>query len=116
MSRLGLRIPVLAWAVLVILLSAMANAQETTGSISGTISDSSGANVKGAVVTVTNTDRGQDVRKSTTNSAGFYTATSLTLGTYSVKGTASGIQSEVGTHLRLHVNDALTGNRTLAAG
>src|SRR5258708_12531000 len=88
MSWLGLRIPVLAvlaWAVLVILLSVMANAQETTGSISGTISDSSGANVKGAVVTVTNTDRGQDVRQLTTNSAGFYRATSFPRGPYKLK-------------------------------
>src|SRR5258707_13205232 len=95
MSRLGLRIPVLAWAVLAIVLSVMANAQETTGSISGTISDSSGASVKGAVVTLTNTDRGQDVRTVTTNSSGFYTATSLPLGTYGVKGTARGFKSRM---------------------
>src|SRR5712675_3329694 len=118
MSRWGLRIPVFAWSVLVmvILLSTVANAQETTGSISGTISDSSGASVKGAVVTVTNTDRGQDVRTVTTNSAGFYTATSLPLGTYSVKVSASGFKSEVVTGLVLHVNDALTVNRTLVVG
>src|SRR5258708_36368138 len=116
MSWLGLRIPVLAvlaWAVLVILLSVMANAQETTGSISGTISDSSGANVKGAVVTVTNADRGQDVRKLTTNSAGFYTATSLPLGTYTVKVSAAGFKTDTVTSLVLHANDALTVNRTM---
>jgi uncharacterized surface anchored protein len=71
----------------------MANAQETTGSISGTISDSSGASVKGAVVTLTNTDRGQDVRKLTTNSAGFYTATSLPLGAYTVKAIVTCLKS-----------------------
>ena len=90
--------------------------QETTGSISGTIIDSSGANVKGAAVTLTNTDRGQDVRTVTTNSAGFYTATSLPLGTYSVKITSSGFKGEVVTGLVLHVNDALTVNRTLVVG
>jgi hypothetical protein len=116
MSRLRLRIPVFAWAVLAVLLSAMANAQETTGSISGTITDSSGASVKGAVVTLTNTDRGQDVRTLTTNSSGFYTATSLPLGTYSVKVSAGGFKGEVVTGLVLHVNDALTVNRTLVVG
>src|SRR5260370_39939015 len=104
MSRLGLRIPVLAWAVLAIMLSVVANAQETTGSISGTISDSSGASVKGAVVTLTNTDRGQDVRTVTTNSSGFYTATSLPLGSYTVKVTAGGVKGEEVTGLVLHVN------------
>ena len=116
MRRLGLRMPALVWVVLVSMLSVAAKAQETTGSISGTISDSSGASVKGAVVTLTNTDRGQDVRTLTTNSAGFYTATSLPLGTYTVKVNASGFKSEVVTGLVLHVNDALTVNRTLAVG
>ncbi|HEX9200361.1 MAG TPA: carboxypeptidase-like regulatory domain-containing protein, partial [Acidobacteriaceae bacterium] len=43
-------------------LAAFATAQETTGSISGTITDSSAAAIKGASVILTNTDRGQDVR------------------------------------------------------
>ena len=116
MSRLGFRIPVVVFAALVTVFSVVANAQETTGSISGTISDASGASVKGAVVTLTNTDRGQDVRTLTTNSSGFYTATSLPLGLYTVKVTASGFKSEVVTGLVLHVNDALTVNRALAVG
>jgi len=116
MSRLGLRIPALVWVVLVTMLSIVANAQETTGSISGTISDSTGASVKGAVVTLTNTDRGQDVRTVTTNSSGFYTATSLPLGAYTVKVTAGGFKGEEVTGLVLHVNDALTVNRTLVVG
>jgi len=116
MCKLGFRIPVLVWALLVAMLSVVANAQETTGSISGTISDASGASVKGAVVTLTNVDRGQDVRTLTTNSSGFYTATSLPLGAYSVKVSASGFKGEVVTGLVLHVNDALTVNRTLVVG
>src|ERR1700688_4071733 len=116
MSRLGFRVPTFVWVVLLTMFSVVANAQETTGSISGTISDSSGASVKGAVVTLTNIDRGQDVRTLTTNSAGFYTATSLPLGTYTVKVTAGGFKGEEVTGLVLHVNDALTVNRTLVVG
>jgi hypothetical protein len=116
MSRLGLRLRALVWVVLVATLSVVVHAQETTGSISGTISDSSGASVKGATVTLTNTDRGQDVRTLTTNSAGFYTATALPLGTYTVKVAAGGFKGEVVTDLALHVNDALTVNRTLVVG
>src|ERR1700679_51724 len=116
MHRLGFRIITLAWLVLLTMFSVVASAQDTTGSISGTINDPSGASVKGAVVTLTNTDRGQDLRKLITNSAGFYTATSLPLGTYTVKVTGSGFKSEVVTGLVLHVNDALTVNRTLVLG
>jgi hypothetical protein len=116
MTRLGLRIPTFVLVALLTMFSVVAKAQETTGSISGTINDSSGASVKGATVTLTNKDRGQDVRTLTTNAAGFYTATSLPLGTYSVKVTAGGFKGEEVTGLVLHVNDALTVNRTLVVG
>ena len=116
MTRFGLRIPTLVLVALLTVFSVIASGQETTGSISGTITDSSGAIVKGAVVTLTNTDRGQDVRTLTTNSAGFYAATSLPLGTYTVKVTAGGFKGEEVTGLVLHVNDALTVNRTLIVG
>jgi hypothetical protein len=116
MTRLRHYVPALVLVALLTVFSVVAIAQETTGSISGTITDSSGASVKGAAVTLTNTDRGQDIRKLTTNSAGFYTATSLPLGTYSVKVAGGGFKSEVVTGLVLHANDALTVNRTLVVG
>ncbi|MEO6807091.1 MAG: carboxypeptidase regulatory-like domain-containing protein [Edaphobacter sp.] len=116
MTRLRHYVPAMAWVVLLAMFSVVASAQDTTGSISGTITDSSGASVKGATVSLTNTDRGQNIRTLTTNSAGFYTGTSLPLGTYTVKVAASGFKSDVVTGLVLHVNDALTVNRTLAVG
>jgi hypothetical protein len=116
MTKLRIHFSTLVCVVLLTMLSVAASAQETTGSISGTINDSSGASVKGASVTLTNTDRGQDVRTVTTNSTGFYTATSLPLGTYTVKVTAGGFKGEAVTGLVLHVNDALTVNRTLVVG
>ncbi len=116
MTRFGLRIWILAAVALLALSSLVAIAQESTGSISGTITDPSGAIVKGATVTLTNTDRGQDIRKLTTNSAGFYTATSLPLGAYSVKISFKGFKSEVVTGIVLHVADDLTVNRTLTVG
>jgi len=94
----------------------LAVGQETTGSISGTITDSSGAVIKGATVTLTNTDRGQKIRTLTTSSAGFYTGTSLPLGVYTVQVANSGFKTEAVTGLVLHANDALTVNRTLVAG
>jgi hypothetical protein len=94
-----------------------AAAQEATnGSISGTITDSTGAVIVGATVTLTNTDRGEDIRTMTTNSAGYYTAPSLPLGTYTVKVEDKGFKTEAVTGLVLHVADALTVNRTLVPG
>jgi hypothetical protein len=97
-------------------LTAVALAQETTGSISGTVTDPSGAAIKGATITLTNTDRGHVERTISTDSHGFYTATSLPLGTYSVKIVDSGFKTELETTLVLHVNDALTVNRAMTPG
>jgi hypothetical protein len=103
-------------AMALILAVGSASAQETTGSISGTITDSTGAKVKGAVVALINMDRGQEVRSLTTNDTGFYSATSLPLGTYTVKVTVPGFKTESVTGLVLHANDSLTVNRTLQVG
>ncbi|MBS1821856.1 MAG: TonB-dependent receptor [Acidobacteria bacterium] len=99
-----------------LLFGHQAVAQTITGTISGTITDSTGANIKGATVTLTNTDRGQDLRTLTTNGDGFYTAASLPLGTYTVKIEAQGFQTATVTQLVLHVNDKLTVNRQLSVG
>jgi hypothetical protein len=94
-----------------------ANAQSSaSGSISGTAMDASGALIAGATVTVTNTDRGEDIRVLTTSSAGFYSADSLPLGTYKVTFADKGFKTEVVTGLVLHAADALTVNRTLVPG
>src|ERR1017187_3250534 len=72
------------WVVLVMAGSLLGRGQEVSGSISGTVLDASGAVVNGAVVTITNTDRGFVERTVKTDKAGFYTASSLPLGNYSV--------------------------------
>ena len=88
----------------------------TTGSISGTITDASGALIKGATVTLTNTDRNHVERTLKTTGAGSYTATALPLGTYTVKITYLGFRTENITGLMLHVSDALTVDRKLSPG
>lgn len=103
-------------AVLVVAMSVAAAQDPSNGSISGTITDSSGAAIKGATVKLMNTERGETVRTVTTNGSGFYTATSLPLGTYTVSISDSGFGSVNVTQLVLHVGDALTVNRALAAG
>ncbi|HZP04960.1 MAG TPA: carboxypeptidase regulatory-like domain-containing protein [Terracidiphilus sp.] len=87
-----------------------------SGSISGTVTDSSGAVISGATVTITNTDRGEKIRVLQTDSAGFYTAGSLPLGTYTVSISNTGFKTDAVTGLVLHAADALTVNRTLVPG
>ncbi len=103
-------------AVSVSLLPTTSFAQEISGSISGTVLDASGASIKGATIVLIDTDRNQDVRTLTSNGSGFFTGTSLPLGTYTVKITAGGFKTDSLTGLVLHGNDALTVNRTLEIG
>ena len=94
----------------------LAAQSSVSGSISGTVTDSTGAVIVGAEVTVRNTDRGEDIRVLKTNSAGFYTAGSLPLGKYTVKLSAKGFKTETLTGIALHADDSLTVNRSLAPG
>ncbi|HEY1649118.1 MAG TPA: carboxypeptidase regulatory-like domain-containing protein [Terracidiphilus sp.] len=87
-----------------------------SGSISGTVTDSSGAVIRDATVTLTNTDRGEDIRSVKTGSSGYFTAESLPLGTYRVTVADSGFKTEIVTGIVLHASDALTVNRTLVPG
>jgi len=66
--------------------------QEVTASIVGTVTDPSGAPVKGAKVTATDADRGT-VWTADTNDTGAYNLLRLPVGSYSVKVTAPGFQT-----------------------
>jgi outer membrane receptor protein involved in Fe transport len=86
-----------------------------TASISGTVTDSSGATVRGATVTATNTDTG--IKQSrVSNSQGFYSFQSLPLGHYDVEVQQSGFQVFRQTGLLLDVNAALVVDATLKVG
>ncbi|MGA7343274.1 MAG: carboxypeptidase regulatory-like domain-containing protein [Terracidiphilus sp.] len=94
-----------------------ANAQSSvSGSISGTVTDATGAVIPGAAVTITNTDRGEDILVIKTNSAGFFTAESLPLGNYKVTISSEHFKTEVVAGIVLHAADELTVNRALTPG
>jgi Carboxypeptidase regulatory-like domain/TonB-dependent Receptor Plug Domain len=117
MNRYACWMRSLAAVVVLVFAMTFAHAQDaSTGSISGTITDSSGALIKGATVILINTDRNHVERTLTTSSSGFFTATALPLGTYTVKVSDGGFKTDAVTGLVLHVSDALTVNRTLIAG
>lgn len=66
------------------LVSITVTAQTINGTISGLVTDTQGAAVGGAAVTVTNRDTGQ-TRDTVTNDEGLYRVGSLPVGNYSVK-------------------------------
>src|SRR5258708_30045271 len=78
-------------------------AQGLFGTISGTVTDSSGAVVVGATVKVTNIDTNVTVALKT-NSAGVYNATNLNPGMYKVEAEAKGFETGVADKVLLEVN------------
>ena len=74
------------------LLTLPALAQKITGDISGTVTDNSGAVVKGAKVVATNTATGE-TRSAMSSDAGFYRILELPPGNYKVTVTAQGFKT-----------------------
>jgi Carboxypeptidase regulatory-like domain/TonB dependent receptor len=86
-----------------------------TASISGTVTDPSGAVVAGATVTATNVDTGVAISQ-TTNAQGFYSFQSLPLGNYRVEVQQGGFKGYSQTGLVLDVNAALVVDVKLVVG
>lgn len=81
---------------------AVALAQLTTGTISGTVTDASGAAVPGATVTIQNADTGI-TRNTTTGPTGRYEAPNLPVGRYEVRASSTGFQTSVRAGIELTV-------------
>src|SRR5215471_3734972 len=86
-----------------------------TASISGTVTDASGAAVVGATVTATNVDTGV-VTTQTTNAQGYYSFQALPLGKYTIDVQQAGFKTLRRTDIILQVNDALVIDMTLQVG
>jgi len=99
-----------------LLLVVSSFAQETTGTIFGTVTDSTGATLPNAKITVTNTDKNIVVRTATSDNTGKYVATLLPIGHYSVAVEVSGFRKTVRNNIELNVSDKLTENFSLQVG
>src|SRR5712691_7475513 len=93
--------------------AAIAAAQEITGSIVGTVTDSKGGVVPNAKVTITNTGQQVVVRTLTTDDHGQYVAPLLPVGRYSVTAEIAGFKKAARSGVELNVDDHLTLNFTL---
>ncbi len=82
--------------------AAPAYSQVTGATLSGTVTDASGAVIAGAAVSVKNTATGVS-RDTTSDSAGLYTFPNLTAGDYEVRVTAKGFSTAVQSNLNLAV-------------
>ena len=89
--------------------------QAVYGSIIGTVTDSSGAAVPGATVTITDIDK-DIISVSTTNEAGAYSHTHLIVGNYRVRVEAPGFQAYVQENVRLNVDAAARVDAVLQVG
>lgn len=78
-------------------------AQELAATLSGTVTDPSGAVIPGATVTVHNNDTNLDVRTVTTDASGNYVATNLQAGNYTVTVKQAGFQTYVAQNVVLQV-------------
>jgi hypothetical protein len=98
-----------------LLATSFAWSQQTSGQISGTLTDSSGAVVPGAMVTAKNTENGF-TRTAKSNSTGNYALNELPPGNYSLTSTAPGFAKTVDEHVPLLVGQSLSINFTLRTG
>src|SRR5215472_7539937 len=101
-------------ATMLCLLSVAVLAQRETGTISGTVADSTGAMVSTGKITVKSTTTGA-VRTASTNESGLYSVPDLQPGTYEVTIEAAGFSTYKG-KVEVTVGSAVTFNAALKVG
>ena len=97
-------------------LLGVGQAQELAATLTGTVTDPSGALVAGATVVVHNDDTGADVRTITTSSTGNFNITNLVAGRYTVIVKSSGFQTYSAKDVILNVAEKHTLDVTLKTG
>jgi hypothetical protein len=95
--------------------ASLLHAQVDTGSISGTVTDASGAVLKGAAVTLTNEGTGAELT-TTTGDSGTYTFSPVRIGNYTVSASSQGFQTTTQKNLTVNVGANVLANFTLRPG
>jgi hypothetical protein len=108
------------WSALISLLVLAAGpaslyAQVDTGSISGTVRDSSGAVIPDAAITLQNPSTGL-IFRATTNSVGLYQFSAIRIGTYTLSVEAKGFSKATQENVSLSIQQNLVADFTLTPG
>ena len=106
------RIALFVCAALLLAMQSAILTAATTGSISGTVKDPSGAVIPGVMVTATNSATNIQ-SKTTTDDKGFYAFPSLPVGRYIVKAELEGFGSPSRNNLDVDANGALVADLTM---
>lgn len=106
---------ILTAALMVLFVATTGIAQNITASLTGTVTDPSGAVVPGAGVTIVE-NATHATRTVTTDNSGSYNATLLPYGTYTVTIKKSGFKNFVANDVILHAGDHRTLNAELVTG
>ena len=112
-ARLRLTMVVLLFALFSI--TGLVRAQNISGTMAGTVRDSSGAIIPNAAVAAIHVETNSRFTTAT-NNEGVYRFPTLPIGTYQLEVESSGFQKYVGTGIALHVNESLTVDVTLTVG
>ncbi|GGA70223.1 hypothetical protein GCM10011507_22220 [Edaphobacter acidisoli] len=105
-------VAVLLWPLLAV---SFVHAQQDQGTITGTVTDPTGAVVEGASVTVADINTGFTQKRSSDRS-GVFTISPLKIGTYSLTVSATGFQTMQRKGLQLHAQERLSVNVQLPVG
>jgi hypothetical protein len=104
-------------AALILSFSFSTSAQDITGSINGTVRDTSGAVIAGATITITDSQKDNTVvRTLTSNEDGEFSAPNLQVSVYDVTVEAAGFKKSVNTGLKLDVGQRRSIDISLEAG
>jgi hypothetical protein len=110
-----MKIKLIAIAFLLIVFGSAAPAQTSRGTVSGTITDSNGAVIPGAEITLTSDATGIS-RTTTTNGEGFYRFDAVELGEYTVAATATNFGTVTRPKVVVSANQTSTVEAQLAPG
>ena len=115
MTRSIRRSHVLAFSLLVALVPFPLTAQIGTGTISGVVTDASGAVLAGAALAITNVETGM-VTNTAANAQGRYLAPDLAVGIYQVKAAMRGFQTQIFKDVHLTVGSSIVVDCKLSVG
>jgi Carboxypeptidase regulatory-like domain/TonB-dependent Receptor Plug Domain len=97
------------------LFAGVLHAQTDTGSVTGTVTDSTGAVVADAQITLTNADTGI-LQQTQSTSTGTYSFSGVRAGSYALKVEAQGFQLFIANGIEVHIQNVLTLDAKLTAG